>query len=159
MAAVWRVIASLLLRERLIGDTPSNNLLFAGLCVLGAAIFLTSAAVVNLILRRLRHDFSTIALFLAGLTFAWLLSLCLTVLLPAGSYILQLPLLLLLLGVFVAFLLKKTETSSLFIVSSPGMICGILLFTPLLYLSYIFLTLDYPIVVAAGFVMALFLLL
>ena len=159
LAVVWRVISSLLLRERLIGDTPSNSLLFAGLCVFGAAIFLTSAAVANLIFRRLHHDFPARALFLAALTFGWLLTLLLAFLLPEGSYILQLPLLLLLLGVFVAHLLKRIETSYLFIAALPGVICGILLFTPPLYLSYIFLTLDYPLVVAAGIVVALFLLL
>jgi anti-sigma factor RsiW len=149
LAAVWWIISSRLPLKLLIGDTLSNTLLLIGLLLLGAAV-------ADTLFRRYSSAFTRVELFLAALAFTGALSWALVILLPAGSYVLQIPLILLVLGFTLAQIFNKTNTAWLAVAGVPGWVCTIFLFAPLLYLVYIFMTLNYVVVVSAGILLAIF---
>jgi hypothetical protein len=145
MAAAWWLISSLLGERLLIGDAPSNSLMLVGLILLGATV-------TDLVFGWFSSSFSVVELFLAALTFIWMLSWPLVLFVPTASYLLQLPLLVFVLALSVSQLWKD---GTLFVAAVPGAICTVLLFAPLLYLLYVFLTLGYVVVATTGFLLAI----
>jgi len=149
LAAAWWVLSSLLSLKLLIGDTVSNNLLLIGVLLFGAAV-------ADLLSRLYFRRFTPLELFLAGLAFTGGLSWVLVILLTAGSYVLQVPLLLLALGLAAAQIFNKTNIAWLAIATMPGWVCSIFLFAPLLYFIYVFMTLNYVVVLATGLLFTVF---
>lgn len=146
LAAAWWLLSSLLAARMLIGDTPSNSLMLVGLVLLGATV-------ADLVFDGFADGFSAPQLFLAALTFVWMLSFPLVFFVPAASYILQVPLLVSAVGLTVS---QHVKAGTLAVATVPGEVCTVLLFAPLLYLVYVFLTLGYVVVAATGFLLAIF---
>lgn len=146
-AAAWLLF--LLLRGRmLVGDTPANSFLLVGLNVLGAVIG-------SAILAKLRKHFDLQDLSLAGLVVVCILSWIVAVLLPAGSYLLFWPLLLTTAGLLLLELAGIRSPRARLLGTMVGALATILIFAPIAYLLYIFLTLNVVSVAAIGLLMGL----
>ncbi|HZD92851.1 MAG TPA: M28 family peptidase, partial [Candidatus Sulfotelmatobacter sp.] len=149
MAAAGWLLLRLLGRRVLLGDTSANSLLLVGLTVLGAAIGCA-------ILSRLRRSFKLQELSLAGLVVVCVLSWTIALLLPAGSYLLFWPLLLTTVGFVVLRLIKKGSAGAQLLGTLPGMVAAVLLFAPVGYLLYVFLTLNLLSIAAIGLLLGFF---
>lgn len=151
MAAVGWLLLRLLGRRILLGDTSANSFLLVGLAVVGAAIGCA-------IFAKLRRSFKIQELSLAGLVVVCILSWTIALLLPAGSYLLFWPLLLTTAG-FVALGLLKTKSQSAQLLGTlPGAVAAVLLFAPLGYLLYVFLTLNLLSIASVGLLVGFFFL-
>ncbi len=149
LAGAWWVL-SFVLGSRLIrGDAPSNALLLTGLLLL--------AALVLVYLFRLgRNAIGARNFCFGGLVTVSALSWVLALKMPAGSYLLVVPLLLVAMGLLLAGIFAKSNRLTEPIATAPAAIAMILLYAPLMYLVYVFLTLQMITAAAAGFLVALF---
>jgi hypothetical protein len=150
LAAVQWFLSWLLAGRIIVGDSLANSYLLAGLVLLGFC----TASVLSV---GFRKRFNLLELSISGLMivtiFSWLQSL----LLPGGSYLLFWPLLLTTLGlVATTFTNRATNSGAQAVASTAGTAVTILLFAPLIYLLYVFLTLQLITIVAIGFLLALF---
>ena len=129
-------------------DSTSNNFLLAGMVLL-------STALAGYLLVLFRKRISISELSLAALLLLCGVSWAVTLILPAGSYFLFWPQLLLALGWLLALFGKRINLTRQFVASLPSTIAAVLLFAPLLYLAYVLLTLEPPLAAAAGLLVAL----
>jgi len=136
MAAVGWVLLFLLRGRLILGDVQSNALLFIGLVALGAAVASATLA-------KFRKHFTVLELALSGLVLVCILSWALALLLPAGSYVLFWPLLFSTLGLLLLVLPQRPLTPGReWQAALLGTLSTILLFAPLSYLLYVFLTIS-----------------
>ena len=149
MAAVGWLLLKLLGGRIQVGDTSANSFLLSGLTVLGAAIGCA-------VLATLRRSFNLLELSLAGLVVVCVLSWTAALLLPAGSYLLFWPLLFTTAGFVVLGVLKAGSPRAQLLSTLAGAVVAVLLFAPVAYLLYIFLTLNLLGVAAVGLLLGLF---
>jgi hypothetical protein len=150
-AAGW-LILRLLSGHLIFSDSPANSWLLAGLVLLGGCAG-------GSLFAGFRKKFSVQELSLAGLITICTLSWVLALVLPAGSYILFWPLLLMVLGlVTIEALDMGAKTRAQCLASVAGAAITVLLFAPIVYLLYIFLTLQLITIVAVGLLIGLFFL-
>jgi hypothetical protein len=150
-AAGWLVLR-LLAKHLIVGDSPANSWLLAGLALVGGSAGVFSLAVV-------RKRFSVQELSCATLITACALSWVVALVLPAGSYLLFWPLVFVAVGVFaIAVLDVRSNTNALALASIPGTVAAVLLFAPIVYLLYVFLTLQVITVAAMGLLIGVFFL-
>lgn len=150
LAAVQWSLSWLLAGRIIAGDSPANSYLLAGLVLLG---FCTA----GILFVKFRKRFNLLELSISGLIMVAILSWPLSLLLPGGSYVLFWPLLLTTLGLAVTtFTNRATQPGAQAVGSIAGTAVMILLFVPLIYLLYIFLTLQLITIVAIGFLLGLF---
>jgi hypothetical protein len=148
-AAQW-FLFRLLAGRIIIGDSPANSYLLAGLVLLG---FCTA----GVLFVGFRKRFNLLELSISGLIIVAILSWPLSLLLPGGSYILFWPLSLATLGlVATTFTNRATQPGAQAVASIPGTAVMILLFAPLIYLLYVFLTLQLITIAAIGLLLGLF---
>lgn len=133
----------------LVGDTPANSFLLIGLAVLGAGI---GAAV----LAKLRRYSDLQELSLAGLVIVCILNWIIGLGLPAGSYLLFWPFLFTTIGLLLLELMGIRSSRARLLGTLVGVLATILLFAPIAYLLYIFLTLNLVSVAAIGLLIGLF---
>ncbi|PYP85023.1 MAG: hypothetical protein DMG65_21490 [Candidatus Angelobacter sp. Gp1-AA117] len=149
MAAVAWVFLFLLRGRLILGDVQSNALLFIGLVALGAAVASATLA-------KFRKRFTALELALSGLVLVCILSWALALLLPAGSYVLFWPLLFSILGLLLLVLPQRPLTPGReWRAALLGTLFTILLFAPLSYLLYVFLTISAPSVALVGLLLGL----
>ncbi|HET9365410.1 MAG TPA: M20/M25/M40 family metallo-hydrolase [Candidatus Angelobacter sp.] len=149
MAAAGELLLLLLAGRILVGDTSANSFMVIGLVVLGSAAG-------SVVLARFRRNFNLQELSFAGLVLACILSWTIALLLPAGSYLLFWPLLLTTLGLLILGLLKAGSPDAQLLGTLPGTVAAVLLFAPLAYLLYVFLTLNLLSIVAIGLLVGFF---
>lgn len=151
-AAGW-IVLRLLGRSMVFGDSSSNSWILTGL------VF-ASASAGSLTFAAIRKRFSVLELWISGLIVVCILSWALAMMLPAGSYLLFWPLFWMSAGLLAAVLMKRAGQPNVqFAASLVGVVTTILLFAPLIYLVYVFLTLQLIIVAAMGLLLGLFFLL
>jgi hypothetical protein len=148
----WLVLR-LLGKSMVVGDSSANSWILTGLVFAGACCgSLTFAAI--------RKRFSVLELWISGLVLVCILSWALAIMLPAGSYLLFWPLLWMSAGLLATVLMKKAGQPNVqFAASLVGVATAVLLFAPLTYLVYVFLTLQLITVAAVGLLLGLFFLL
>ncbi len=148
LAGVWWVF-SVAFGGRLIrGDSPSNALLLTGLILLGLMCAING-------FRISRKLVGGRQLCFGGLIIATGLSWILALRLAAGSYLLLIPTFLLAAGLLAVEILPDKSATLEFLGGVPATVATILLYTPLLYLVYVFMTLQAVTAEAAGFLLAL----
>lgn len=152
MAVASWLLASIAGRPLIVSDSLANSCLLAGFTLLGVC-----AGSFCIVLFRKR--FSILELSLAGLMNICILSWVIALVLPGGSYLLFWPLLF----VTVSFLIlalsgRNLPSKSVWLAGVPGVIISVLLFAPLGYLLYIFLTLQLVLIIAIGLLVGLFFL-
>jgi Peptidase family M28 len=152
MAAVGWLLLRLLGEHLLLGDTPANAWLLVGLAVLGSV---TGCAALGKFRKRLGLQ----ELSLAGLLIVCILSWAAALLLPAGSYLLFWPLLFTAIGFLALRLLGKESPTAIAAATLAGSTITVLLFAPVAYLLYIFLTLNLLSIAAGGLLIGLFFIL
>jgi hypothetical protein len=154
VAAGWWLISFILAGRRVIGDCPANLLLLSALMLFGACM---GMLLISFFRRRLgAHELALAALSL-WCVLSWLLALAFS----SGSYLLFWPLLLGLLGNAAANFGNKSTTHrpvTQVIRNAPAFAAAVLLFAPVIYLVYIFLTLQMISAVASAFLLGLFFL-
>ncbi|HWZ45835.1 MAG TPA: M20/M25/M40 family metallo-hydrolase [Candidatus Saccharimonadales bacterium] len=148
IAAGWLLLQFLGGRQ-LWGDTSANSFLLIGLTVLGAAVG-------SAVLAKCRRYFNLQELSLAGLAIVCILNWLVVLLLPAGSYMLFWPLLLTTAGLVVLGLAGKMSPRSRLVGTLIGAITTILIFSPIAYLLYVFLTLNLLSIAAVGLLLGTF---
>jgi hypothetical protein len=149
--ATW-LLSRILPARITIGDSSANACLLIGLVLLGACVG-------SGLFSYSRKRFSLQELSLAGLVFVCLLNWLVALFLPGGSYMLFWPLLLVTLGLLVAQITHKAANDNgQALASMAGAGLAVLLFAPVVYLLYIFLTLQVITVAAIGFLLAVFFL-
>jgi hypothetical protein len=150
-AAGWLALR-LLAARTIISDSPANSWLLVGLVLLGACTG-------GLLFAGFRKWFTVQELSLAGLLIVCILSWVVALLLPAGSYMLFWPLLFMVLGILtIAVLHRGGQTRAQWLSGLPGAAVAVLLFAPIAYLLYIFLTLQLVTIAAVGLLLGLFFL-
>ena len=147
-AAGWLLLGRLP-GEMTIGDTPANSWELTGLVLFAAGIGSTLFAM-------FRKRFTLQELGLAGLIIVCICSWAFALLLPAGSYLLLWPLLITTLGFLIIEAIGKASSVTQWVATLPGAAITILLFAPLAYLLYIFLTLQWITMAAIGLLLGLF---
>jgi len=154
VAAVWWLISFLLAGRRIAGDCPSNLFLLSALMLFGACV---GMCLVGFFRRRLGIQELSLAALSLWFVLSWLLALRIS----SGSYLLFWPLLLGLLGNAASNFGNKSTThpsTTHWIRNFPALVAAILLFAPVVYLVYIFLTLQMISAVASALLLGLFLL-
>lgn len=154
VAAVWWLISFVLADRRVIGDCPANLLLLSALMLFGAYV---GMHLVSFFRKRLGQQ----ELSLAALSLWFILSWLLAREISSGSYLLFWPLLLGLLGNAASRVGNKStnhQSTTQRIRNLPALTAAILLFSPVIYLVYIFLTLQMVSAVASAVLVGLFLL-
>jgi hypothetical protein len=154
VAGVWWLISFVLAGRRIIGDCPANLLLLSALMLFGTCV---SMLLVGFFRRRLGAQELSLAALSLWCVLSWLLALAI----PSGSYLLFWPLLLGLLGNAASNLGKESTThpsTTRWIRNLPALAAATLLFAPVIYLVYIFLTLQMISAVASALLLGLFLL-
>ncbi|HKV94292.1 MAG TPA: M20/M25/M40 family metallo-hydrolase [Candidatus Angelobacter sp.] len=148
-AAEW-LVALWLHNRMLLGDSTANSLLLLGELFLGA-----SAG--TMLFAGFREHFTASEMSLAGIVLVAALSWALAVFLPAGSYLLFWPLFFGTLALFLQALIKSGAGAW------PGNFFGfggaavtVLLVAPIIYLLYLFLTLQLITALAIGLLMGIF---
>lgn len=149
VAAGWWLVSLVLADRRTINDSSANLFLLSGLMFFGAC---TGMLLLGLFRRRLSAKELSLAALSLWCVLSWLLALAL----PSGSYLLFWPLLLGLLG-NVSINVRNRPTAQ-WIRSAPAVVGAVFLFAPVIYLLYIFLTMQMVSVVAAALLLGLFLL-
>ena len=141
-AAYW--LGSLGFARRMVPvDSTANSLLMVGFVLLGACIG-------TWLLASWRRYVTVYELSIAGLTLTCLLNWAATLFLPAGSYLLFWPCLITTAGLIVAMLLKTKHAVARSVTGIVGVLATILLFAPIIYLLYIFLTVQLITVLGVG---------
>ncbi len=147
--AGWWIISRILGSRRIITDCSPNLLLLSGLMLLSAC---AGIAMISWLRRKFKVQEICLAGFFLCLVFSWLFALGL----PAGSYLLFWPLLLAIVGNLSAS--RSGTSTTVWLTNVPATVCTVLLFAPVAYLLYIFLTLQLVSVAACAVLLALFLL-
>jgi Peptidase family M28 len=135
----------------LLGDTAANSFLLSGLVLLGIATG-------SVVLTGLRRRFHLEELSLAGLTVVCILSWAFALLLPGGHYLLFWPLFLAVCGFLVLAILRPGSSKGRVLAILPAVAITVLLFAPVAYLLYAFLTLSLLSIIATGLLLGLFFL-
>ena len=148
--AGWLLLL-ILSRRMLLGDTAANSFLLIGLVLLG----ITTGTVV---LTEVRRRFHLEELSLAGLTVVCFLSWAFALLLPGGHYLLFWPLFLAVCGFLVLAILRPGSSKGRVLATLPAVAITVLLFAPVAYLLYAFLTLSLLSIIATGLLLGLFFL-
>jgi len=143
MAAVELIVARALAGSMLVADSRANALLLASLVFLGACVG-------TLLFAFARRKFSSHEFAFGGLVVACGISWFLALAVPAGSYLLFWPLLLMTAGLAATAISKSERPFIIHVTGFAGITVTILLFAPLSYLLYIFLTLNLMSVLAIG---------
>lgn len=154
VAAGWWLISFVLAGRRIVGDCSSNLFLLSALMFFGACVGMFP---VGFFRRRLGFQELSLAALSLWCALSWLLALKIS----SGSYLLFWPLLLGLLGNAASNLGNKSTThpsTTHWIRNLPAVAAAILLFAPVIYLVYIFLTLQMISAVASALLLGLFLL-
>jgi hypothetical protein len=151
MAAAGALFLTILGRRMLLGDTAANSFLLIGLSLLGIATGLVA-------LTWLRRRFPLEELSLAGLTFVCILSWAFALVVPGGHYLLFWPLFLAISGFLVLAILRAGSPKSQALAALPAVVITVLLFAPVAYLLYVFLTLGVLSISAVGLLIGLFFL-
>jgi hypothetical protein len=154
VAAGWWIISFVLAGRRVIGDSPANLLLLSALMLFGACVGM-------LLLGFFRKRLGQQELSLAALSLWFVLSWILALEVSSGSYLLFWPLLLGLLGNTASNLGNKSTThqsTTQWVRNLPALAAAILLFAPVIYFVYIFLTLQMISAAAAALLLGLFFL-
>jgi hypothetical protein len=154
VAAGWWIISFVLAGRRVIGDSPANLLLLSALMLFGACVGM-------LLLGFFRKRLGQQELSLAALSLWFVLSWILALEVSSGSYLLFWPLLLGLLGNAASNLGNKSTThqsTTQWVRNLPALAAAILLFAPVIYFVYIFLTLQMISAAAAALLLGLFFL-
>jgi hypothetical protein len=149
VAGVWWLIFLVLAGRRIIGDCPSNVFLLSALTLFGACV---GMCLIGFFRKRLGGQELSLSALSLWFVLSWLLALRIS----SGSYLLFWPLLLGLLGNVASDL--STKSTPHWIRNLPALVAAILLFAPVIYLVYIFLTLQMISAVASALLLALFLL-
>ncbi|MFL6388061.1 MAG: M20/M25/M40 family metallo-hydrolase [Terriglobales bacterium] len=153
-AAVWWLISFVLADERVIGDCPANLFLLSALMLFDACV---GILLVGFFRKRLGQQQLSLAALSLWFVLSWLLALEL----PSGSYLLFWPLLLGLLGNAASNFGNKStvhQSRAQWTRNLPALAAAILLFAPVIYLVYIFLTLQMISAAASALLLGLFLL-
>ncbi len=150
-AAVWPLLRALG-SHRIVGDSRANSLLLVGIVFLGVAT-------ASLLFVALRKRYTVKELSFAGLALLCLLSWTIALQLPAGSYLLFWPLLVMTAGLLFTTLKAARGPVALSIAGFAGLAASLLLFAQIVYLLYIFLTLQLLTVAAAGLLISILFLL
>lgn len=143
------VITQWLLSRSLAGhiiaaDARANSYLLTGHILLGFCVG-------GLLLAGFRKRLSVLELSLSGLILLVLLTWLLVLALPAGSYLLFWPSLLAMLGLLlITFAGRSGQSAAQGFAALPASAVAILLFAPLIYLLYVFLTLQLITAAAVG---------
>jgi len=154
VAGVWWLISSVLAGQRIIGDCQANLFFLSALMLLGACV---GTCLIGFFRKRLGGQELSLAALSLWFVLSWLLALQIS----SGSYLLFWPLLLGLLGNAASNLSTKSTTkpsTTHWIRNLPALAATILLFAPVIYLLYIFLTLQVISAVASALLLGLFLL-
>ena len=151
MAVAGWLLLLMLSGRMLLGDTPANYFLLNGLVLLGIAVG-------SIVLAGLRRRFPLEELSLAGLTLVCILSWAFALLLPGGHHLLFWPLILAVCGSLVIAILRAGSLKSRAVAALPAVVITALLFAPVAYLLYVFLTLSLLSIAAAGLLLGLFFL-
>ena len=152
MSAAGWLLLRLLAGHTIISDSPANSWLLAGLALLGACVG-------SLLLAGFRKRFSIQELSFAGLIIVCILSWVVALMLPAGGYVLFWPLLAMSLGLLALKLTVRAGSAhAQWIVALVGTGITVLLFAPIAYLLYIFLTFQLISIAAVGLLLGLFFL-
>jgi len=146
-ATAW-LISHMLGRNQISTDSRANSLLLIGFILLGVVIG-------SLLVVIGRRYFTYSELTLGGLTMAWALNLTVALVLPAGSYLLFWPVLLMSLGAVLTGLVSIGRAWIRGVIGLIGTAAVILLFAPLVYLLYIFLTLNLTTILMVGLIIGL----
>lgn len=153
VAGGWWIVNFFLAGQMIFGDSAANLWLLCGLLLLGAC---AGTLLANLFLKYL----SGRELSLAGLVIWCVCSWLLALRIPAGSYLLFWPLLLGVAGTLVSeFMRRGTGSKRPWLDSLAGVAGAILLFAPVAYLLYIFLTFGLISALASALLLGLFFLL
>jgi MFS family permease len=153
LAACGWLLTRLLTGSMIVSDSRANAGLLSGLILLGVAAG-------SLLFSFFRKRFTVQELSLAGLIVVCFLSWGIALALPAGSYLLFWPLLVMTLGHLGVVLGGEAVHPSIqWLVGFAGAAVTILLFAPFIYLLYVFLTLQLITIVAVGFLIGLFVVL
>src|SRR5205085_4528348 len=149
VAAQW-LVSRILAGKSIVSDSSANSWLLIGFLLLGACIG-------GLLFSLFRRRLNPLAMSLAGLLLLDILSWAVALALPAGSYLLFWPLLLATLGLLAITLSNKVEHSAIQCLAAlPGAAASIIILAPIIYLLYIFLTLQLIAVAAIGLLLGLF---
>ena len=154
VAAVWWLISFVLADRRVIGDCPANLLLLSALMLFGGCV---GMLLVGFFRKRLGQQELSLAALSLWFVLSWLLALEVS----SGSYLLFWPLLLGLLGNAASHVGNKStnhQSTTQWIRNLPALAATILLFAPVIYLVYIFLTLQMISAAASALLLGLFLL-
>jgi hypothetical protein len=154
VAAVWWLVSFFLAGRRVIGDCPANLLLLSALMLFGACV---GMLLLGFFRRRLGAQELSLAALSLWCALSWLLALKIS----SGSYLLFWPLLLGLLGNAASNFGNKSmanQSTTQWVRNLPALAATILLFAPVIYLVYIFLTLQMISAVASALLLGLFLL-
>ena len=150
MSVAGWLLLHLLAGHMIVSDSPANSWLLAGLALLGACAG-------DLLLVGFRRRFSIQEFSFAGLLIICILSWAIALMLPAGSYVLFWPLLAMSLGLLALELMTKTGSAhAQWVAGLVGTIITVLLFAPIAYLLYIFLTFQLISIAAVGLLLGLF---
>jgi hypothetical protein len=139
-------------RRMIQGDVLANSLLLISLAGLGAAVG-------TAVLAKLHKHFNLQELSLAGPVVICGASWTIAIMLPAGSYLLFWPLLFVSAGLAVLTLLGSRSSRAAVLGTLPGAGVTILLFAPLAYLLYVFLTVNLISIAAVGLLLGGFFIL
>ncbi len=149
VAAQW-LVSQILAGKSIVADSSANSWLLIGFLLFGTWIG-------GLLFSLFRKRLSLPAISLAGLLLLDILSWAVALILPAGSYLLFWPLLLATLGWIAITLANKVEHSGTQCFAGlPGAAASIIILAPIIYLLYIFLTLQLITVAAIGLLLGLF---
>lgn len=146
LAVAWLIISRVLVRHRPLGDTPGNACLLISLVFVGGGFLWW-------IYRQLGKYFAVKDLSQAGACFLCLLNWWMAMKLPAGSYFLFWPFLLLVLAQCARELMSNSHKRNhllYLVLCTSGIGIAVMFFAQVLYLIYVFLTLDYPMVIITG---------
>lgn len=145
------IISRILARRMIVSDSAANSVLLISLLFLAAAV--ASLGLVFLC-RRFRLQ----ELAIGSLSVVCALNWAVALLLPTGSYVLFWPLLLCAAGLVIAELGRNRTPSVDVAAAFPGFLVSVLLIAPIIYLLYVFLTLQLITAFAIGILFACFIL-
>jgi peptidase M28-like protein len=150
-AAQWLLFRALASR-RIVADSAANSLLLTGIALLGVVTG-------SVLFAWVRKRYTVQELSVTGLAIVCVLSWIVALELPAGSYLLFWPLLVMTIGLLVTALKASPAPQALSIAGVAGMTASLLLFAPIAYLLYVFLTLQLLTVLAVGLLISILFLL
>ena len=149
-AAGWWLVSLARAGRRIISDSSANLFLLSGLLLLCACV---GMFLLGWFRKRLGFPEFSLAALSLWCILTWLLALTL----PSGSYLLFWPLLLAIIG-NLSVHLSSARPIAQSLRNLPATAAGVLLFAPVIYLLYVFLTLQMISVVASALLLGLFLL-